>query len=76
MIEVQWEDFGPIPMVVFVSTYTVGTIQLPGDIWSGLKGWNCPCAPLRVEPYIGQTHDWPAAGGLLSLYVCTHLTLG
>lgn len=21
--------------------------------------------PLRVEPYIGQTHDWPAAGGVI-----------
>lgn len=32
--------------------------------------------PLRVEPHIGQTHVWPAAGELVSLYHCANLAWG
>lgn len=32
--------------------------------------------PLRVEPHISQTHVWPAAGELVSLYHCAILVWG
>lgn len=76
MMEVQWEVFGPTPVVVFELTNTVGTIQLLVDVWRGLEGGIVYVLPLRVEPYIGQTHDWPAAGELLSLYHCANLAWG
>lgn len=39
----------------------------------GWKGGIVYVLPLRVEPHIDQTHVWPAAGELVSLYHCANL---
>lgn len=54
----------------------IGTIQLLFDVWGGLKGGIVYVLPLRVEPHIGKTHVWPAAGELVSLYHCANLAWG
>lgn len=65
VMEVQREVFGPAPKMVFVLTYRNHPITI--RCLEGVEGGAVVYVlPLRVEPCIGHTHVWPAAGELVS----------
>lgn len=60
----------------FLSTYTVGSILPLGHVWRLERVEQSCVLPLRVEPYVCQTHFWPAAGWLICLHHCADFGIG
>lgn len=60
----------------FLSTYTEGSILPLGHVWRLERVEQSCVLPLRVEPYICQTHFWPAAGWLICLHHCADFGIG